>query len=229
LNELAEQYLREALAQHPRDPELLLALSRFEKQQGNVSLSLFDCVRLVPDYSEHEFRELPAEVWSLLYPETYWKLVRRQARLNHLDPYLVMGLIRQESAFNPKATSAANARGLMQMMPHTAAPPPHSSRRPQRLASRRLYDPAYNVRVACRYLRQVIGKFQGNLEESLAAYNAGESRVRQWLHAHPFREPSEFLESIPFRDTRYYVEALMRDAAIYRQMMSGRVAYKRCG
>jgi soluble lytic murein transglycosylase len=227
LNELAEEYLRETLARGPRDPELLLALSRFDKQQGNVSAALFDCVRLVPNYSDYKFTELPREVWRLLYPEAYWNLVRRQARLNRLDPYLVMGLIRQESAFNPKATSVANARGLMQMMPQTAAR--SSSLRRQRLAGRKLYDPGYNIRAACRYLRQVISAFQGNLEESLAAYNAGDSRVRQWLHAHSFRDPPEFLESIPFHDTRYYVEALLRDAAIYRQMIGGRVGYKRCG
>ena len=131
-----------------------------------------------------------------------------------------MGLIRQESAFNPKATSISNARGLMQMLPQTAAY--GLNRRRQRLAGRRLYDPAYNVRVSCRYLCRMIKAFNGNLEESLAAYNAGDSRVREWLRARTFNDPTEFLESVPFRETRSYVEALLRDAAIYRQIMTGR-------
>ena len=227
LNELAEEYLKTALTERPQDPDLLLTLSRFEKEQGNVTAALFDAAKLVPNYTEYEFSDLPAEIWRLLYPNAYWNLVQRQARVNHLDPYLVMGLIRQESAFNPKATSISNARSLMQMLPQTAAY--GRSRRRQRLSGRRLYDPAYNVRVSCRYLRRMIKAFNGNLEESLAAYNAGDSRVREWLRARNFNDPSEFLESVPFRETRYYVEALLRDAAIYRQIMTGAAAYKRCG
>jgi len=68
-----------------------------------------------------DFSDLPQEVWGFLYPQAYWELIERQARLNKLNPYLVMGLIRQESAFNARALSVANARGLMQILPETAA------------------------------------------------------------------------------------------------------------
>jgi soluble lytic murein transglycosylase len=227
LNQLARDYLKAALAEPPQDPELLLTLSRFEREQGNVTAALFEAIKVVPNYSEYDFSDLPAEVWRLLYPLSYWSIVQREARLNHLDPYLVMGLIRQESGFNPKATSDANARGLMQMLPQTAAQ--GLSRRRRRVAGRRLYDPAYNIRVACRYLSRMIKSFNGNLEQSLAAYNAGDSRVREWLRARTFNDPAEFLESVPFRETRHYVEALLRDAAIYRQMLAGSAVYKRCG
>jgi soluble lytic murein transglycosylase len=99
-----------------------------------------------------EFSDLPEEVWDFLYPQAYWKLIQRQARLNKLDPYLVMGLIRQESAFNARALSVANARGLMQVLPETAATA--AAPRALRNAARRLYDPNYNVRVGMRLSRR---------------------------------------------------------------------------
>ncbi len=222
----ARQYLKNILAEQPASPDLLLALSQFEAEQGNHSEALFDARRAVPGYSEYEFPALPKMVWDLLYPQLYWNLVKRQARANSLDGYLVMGLIRQESAFNPQATSVADARGLMQMLPQTATAGLRGRRR--RTAVRKLYDPAYNIRVSCRYLRKLVREFNGNLEEALAAYNAGDSRVKNWLNHHSFREPAEFVETIPFRETRFYVEAVLRDAVIYRALLTGSARFKKC-
>lgn len=226
LDNLAEDYLKAGLSERPASLELRLALSRLEAEQGNASAALFDAIKLAPAYSEVEFAALPKELWNLLYPQAYWKLIERQARANRLDPYLVMGLIRQESAFNPRATSRANARGLMQVLPQTAS----RSRRRARLlaAARRLYDPAYNVRVGCAYLRDMLKTFNGNLEQALAAYNAGDFRVKDWLDKYPFREPAEFVETIPIRDTRAYVQTVLRDAAIYRQLVTGKPKFKKC-
>ena len=166
-----------------------------------------------------EFSDLPQEVWGFLYPQAYWKLIERQARLNKLDPYLVMGLIRQESAFNARALSVANARGLMQILPETAA---HSSRPSRtRTAARRLYDPNYNVRVGCAYLAGLMKEFDGRPELAMAAYNAGDFRVKDWMKKYTFRDSGMFLESIPIPATRTYVELVLRDAEIYRQLLSG--------
>ena len=79
---------------------------------------------------------MPEELWRFLYPQAYWSAVKRDAGTHGVDPYLVMGLIRQESAFDPRALSTANARGLMQLLPETAA---HSHRRSRvRRANQRL-------------------------------------------------------------------------------------------
>jgi soluble lytic murein transglycosylase len=135
-----------------------------------------------------------------------------------------MGLIRQESAFNPRATSSANARGLMQILPQTAS----RSRRGRARVARRLHDPAYNVRFGCRYLRDLLKTFGGDLEQALAAYHAGDFRVKDWLGKYSFREPAEFIETIPIPATRAYVEAVLRDAAIYRQLMGGAAKFAEC-
>ncbi len=226
LTDIAERYLKAVVTDDPSSTEALLALARLETDQEQYGEALFNAKRLVPNYFDYEFSELPRDTWQWLYPRGFWSLVQRQARVNHLDPYLVMALIRQESAFNPKATSVANARGLMQMLPKTATS--GVSRRRRRRVAQRLYDPSYNISVACRYLREVLLAFNGNVEETLAAYNAGDFRVKDWLKERTFREPAEFVESIPFRETRLYVESVLRDEVVYRKLMSGSPKFMTC-
>ncbi|PYV07134.1 MAG: hypothetical protein DMG26_01305 [Acidobacteria bacterium] len=227
LDDLAEQYLKTLLSNRPSGTEVLLALTNLQAEQGELSDALFNAKRLVPNYFEYQSSELPREMWQWLYPRAFWSVVQRQARLNRLDPYLVMALIRQESAFNPKATSVANARGLMQVLPKTAAK--GLSRRRRRGVGQRLYDPAYNIRLACRYFREMLSAFNGNVEQALAAYNAGDFRVKDWLSQRSFRDPPEFVESIPFRETRLYVETVMRDEVVYRRLLSGSPRFMKCG
>jgi len=224
LENLGEQYLLAMLSDRPEATELLLALGRLRAKQRNPSAALLNARRAIPKYAEYEFSEIPPEVWNLLYPRDYWQLVKRQARANGLDPYVVMGLIRQESAFNPRATSSANARGLMQILPQTAS----RTRRGRAREARRLYDPAYNVRFGCRYLRDLLKASEGSFERALAAYHAGDFRVKDWLGKYSFREPAEFTETIPIPATHAYVEAVRRDAAIYRQLLSGTAKFARC-
>ena len=226
LDGLAAQYLKESLVAQPAQPELRFFLSQLEAGQGNVSAAVFEAIKIVPDFPFYEFSELPREMWNLLFPQSYWKLVQRQALANRLDPYLVMGLIRQESAFSARATSSADARGLMQVLPKTAS----RSKRPSRIRSTgtRLYNPTYNIRFGCSYLRSLLKDFDGKPEMALAAYNAGDFRVRDWLKNNSLRDSSEFLEAIPIRATRVYVESVLRDAAIYRQLLTGSAKFAIC-
>jgi len=226
LNDLAEEYLRASLAARPQQPELRFFLSRLEAGQGNVSAGIMDAGKIVPDYPSYQFSELPKEIWGLLFPQNYWSLVQRQARVSGLDPYLVMGLIRQESAFNARATSSANAHGLMQVLPSTASSSKRAAR--VRTAGVRLYNATYNIRFGCAYLRTLLNEFNGKPEPALAAYNAGDFRVRDWMKDTSFRDSSEFLEAIPIHATRAYVEVVLRDAAIYRQLLSGQAKFARC-
>ena len=179
----------------------------------------------MPDYPEYDFPQLPKETWDLLFPRAFWDLVFQQARANRLDSNLVLGVIRQESAFNPQATSSANARGLMQVLPSTAG---GRGKRSRLTAERQLYIPGYNIRFGCHYLAGLIRAFNGNVEEAVAAYNAGDTRVKEWLHGRSFNEPAEFVESIPFRDTRAYVEAVMRDGKIYKGLFANSTKFKKC-
>ncbi len=234
LDSLEESYIERALADHPPDPSsgsfesiaLRLALSRQHREDDRYSMSIHEARRAAPNVMQYDTAELPREIWDLLYPRAFWDLVRSQSRANGLDAYLVMALIRQESGFNPKATSVANARGLMQMLP-VAAGGGGRSRRSRRVAQS-LYNPSYNLKVACRFLRGVLSNFGGKSEFALAAYNAGDSRVKGWLSDHSFDEPAEFVESIPFSETRLYVQTVLRDATIYRTILGGSARFGAC-
>jgi soluble lytic murein transglycosylase len=226
LQDLADEYLKAAVAESAAPAELRLLLARMDAAQKNASGALLDALRIVPAYAQVDFSELPKEVWGFLYPQPYWRLVQRQARANRLDPYMVMGLIRQESAFNPRALSRANARGLMQILPETAARSHRASR--MRSAARRLYDPVYNVRTGCAYLREMMKTFDNRPELALAAYHAGDFRVKDWLAKTSFQDPVMFLESIPIPATRSYVELVLRDAEIYRQLLTGSPRFAVC-
>ena len=128
---------------------------------------------------------------------------------------LTSGLIKQESAFSPEARSGANAVGLMQLLPKTARRTAREAR--VGYARRRLFDPDYNIHLGTIYLSGLLKGF-GGVEAALAAYNAGEDHVAAWTSGQNYREPAEFVDSIPFTETREYVEIVTRNADIYRRL-----------
>lgn len=224
LDDLARQDLQARLEKHPNSPALVIALSRFEAEQGRTDHALHIAKRMVPDYYSQQFSELPREMWQLLFPKSHTSVIRRYAAINHLDPYLVMGLIRQESGFNARATSPADARGLMQVLASTIT----RSRRYRSSVGRRLYEPAYNVRFGCAYLRKLLKRYDGNVAEALAAYNAGPTNVDQWLSRRTFRDQQEFVESVPFPATRVYLKAVFADSGVYQKLVKGSVKFAEC-
>jgi soluble lytic murein transglycosylase len=127
----------------------------------------------------------------------------------------VASLIRQESEFDPSVISYANAYGLMQLLPSVGKAMAREEGMP-RFQTFQLLDPQTNIRLGCRYLRQTLDKFGGVQEYALAAYNAGDSRVVDWQSAGPYQGMDEFVESIPFTQTREYVEAILRNEETYR-------------
>ena len=136
---------------------------------------------------------------------------------NGLDPYLVASLIRQESEFNPSAISYANAWGLMQLLPSVGKALARAEGMTH-FETYQLLDPETNIRLGTRYLRQTLDNFGGVPEYALAAYNAGDSRVEDWQAAGPYSGIDEFVESIPFTQTREYVQAILRNIEIYREI-----------
>ena len=226
LDSVAGEYLKMAVTEGTASAELRLLLAQVDAAKKNAPVALFDAIKVAPAYARMDFSELPEEVWDFLYPQSYWKLIQRQARANHLDPPLVMGLVRQESAFNAGALSTADARGLMQVLPETAAHSRSASR--LRSTGQRLYDPAYNVRVGCAYLKTLMKAFNNQPELAMAAYHAGDFRVRDWMGKGSFQDSTLFLESIPIQATRSYVELVLRDAEIYRQLLAGSPRFAVC-
>ena len=163
-----------------------------------------------PNYFALDIPDLPRKYWQALFPKAYWSDLKRSAAANGLDPYLVASLIRQESEFNPNAVSRANAVGLMQLLPKTGKAVAKQVKMKRYTASQ-LYTPAVNMQLGTRYFRGMVDRFGGSFEYALAAYNAGSDRVEDWLSQGKYRDPQEFVESIPFTETREYVESILRN------------------
>jgi len=183
---------------------------------GRYDMAIEVLKRAVPNYFAVDLPSLPRPYWEALFPKAYWMDLKKFASSNALDPYLVAALIRQESEFNPSAVSRANAVGLMQLLPKVGK----SVARQEKLkhfSTTQLFTPGINLQLGTRYFRGMVDKF-GSFEYALAAYNAGAERVQDWQGQGKFRDAPEFVESIPFTETREYVQAILRNANVYRQL-----------
>jgi soluble lytic murein transglycosylase len=213
LHDLADSELRFGAKTDAEQPHLLaLELAR-------AMPSPFHALRImksfIGDYLSIPFDRAPLRFWQMLFPLPYRDDVVRNANSRNLDPYSVAALIRQETEFNPDAHSHADAYGLMQLVPATG----RMMGRQQGIAistTKTLLNPAINIQLGTQYLRSQLDHWGGNWAETLAAYNAGPGRVKEWLTWSDYREPAEFVESIPFTETREYVQAVLRNAEMYR-------------
>jgi len=156
------------------------------------------------------------ENFRLYFPVLERETLISSSKENGLDPVLVAALIRQESSFNPQATSPAGARGLMQLMPAVG----------KDLAAAKgigpwdpdmLYQPATNIKLGTAHLSGLVHKYP-EVVKSLAAYNAGESRVEKWSTKAGASDPEVFTERIPFVETRDYVRIILRNRAYYQAL-----------
>ena len=172
--------------------------------------------RAVPNYFAMDIPALPRSYWEALFPRPYWTDLKRFSTRNELDPFLVASLIRQESEFNAGAVSRKNAVGLMQLLPGTGKKVAREEKL-RHFNANQLFTPGVNLQLGTRYFRTMVDKF-GSFEYALAAYNAGSDRVEDWLSVGKYRDPQEFVESIPFTETREYVQAILRNANVYRQL-----------
>ena len=172
---------------------------------------------LAPDYLALPLDAAPRPFWELLFPLPYRGDLFQNAQALGLDPYLVAGLVRQESEFDPRAVSRSRAYGLTQVRPGTGR---EFARKAgiSRFSSRLLYQPAANLKIGSAILRSMLDRHNGKLEPTLAAYNAGPNRATEWLGWYTYREPAEFVEAIPFTETRDYVQAVLRNADVYRRL-----------
>jgi soluble lytic murein transglycosylase len=153
---------------------------------------------------------LTHESLRLLYPKPFFEEIDN--RSPHLDTALILGLARQESSFDPSATSRANARGLFQILPSTA-------RGIKKLKKNELYDYAQNIEVGSRYVLRLVDFFGGSVEKALASYNAGQGTIRKWEGRYDFAPDIQlFLDMMPYRETREYVPSILRNAYWYHRL-----------
>jgi soluble lytic murein transglycosylase len=190
--------------------------ARMYQDAGRYDAAIQVFKRTVPNYFAVDLPTLPRPYWESLFPKPFWPDLKKFSSQNALDPYLVASLIRQESEFNPSAVSKRNAVGLMQLLPKTGKNVAREEKL-RHFAPSQLLTPAVNLQLGTRYFREMVDKF-GAFEYALAAYNAGSNRVDDWLGQGKYRDPQEFVESIPFTETREYVQAILRNANVYRQL-----------
>ncbi|MFL6417335.1 MAG: transglycosylase SLT domain-containing protein [Bryobacteraceae bacterium] len=175
-----------------------------------------------PGYLYMPFEQAPVKFWQLAFPIPYRPSIAERSRQQGLDPFFVAALIRQESEFNAAVISHANAYGLMQVLPSTGK---QLARRVgvKRFSAPQLLSPDRNIQLGTLYVRDLMNRFGGQEEYVLASYNAGPSRAKLWQTWGPFREQAEFVESIPFHETRTYVQVVLRNADTYRRLYAGTV------
>jgi soluble lytic murein transglycosylase len=195
------------------------SVAEIYNEQGSYIHAIETLKRAVPGYFAAEIPQIPRPVWETLFPRPFWEELKRDSAANRLDPHLVASLIRQESEFNPAAISRANAMGLMQLLP-TVGKGMAKEMKIRHFSSDQLLVADTNLRLGTRYFRHIVDHYDGQVEYALAAYNAGEDRVSDWRRNGNFADVEEFVESIPFTETRDYVQAIMRNAVIYKLLYS---------
>ncbi len=219
LEDLAEAELRFAAKNDPAIQANVVALEVAEiaNRRGAPESAVRHIKAVYPDYLYLPPGGAPDRFWRLVFPLPYRIAVERHCGTYSLDPFLFAGLIRQESEFDPKIVSHASAYGLSQVLPSTARGMARSLGIP-RFRTSMLLEPNTNLRFGTAILRRYLNQYDGNMEAALASYNGGPNRVRRWLDANQYREPAEFIESIPLNETRNYVQLVLRNAEIYRRL-----------
>jgi soluble lytic murein transglycosylase len=190
--------------------ERLLALGAALRERGQSSRAIRIGTRLVNQGVTDE------RAYRLMYPVIHGEALEADARERELDPALVAALIRQESWFEPRATSPAGARGLMQVMPSVGAQIARALDYPVWDAAL-LYQPDVNVELGTTHLADLFRTYD-RVEHILAAYNAGGTRVERWRTKRGVDDPEVFTERIPFVETRDYVRIVLRNRELYRAL-----------
>ncbi|EIC29671.1 MULTISPECIES: transglycosylase SLT domain-containing protein [Methylomicrobium] len=162
-----------------------------------------------------------ADYWddlALRFPVGYLEQVRNNALRHNLDPAVVLGVIRQESMLDSHAESAVGALGLMQVMPKTGR---QIAREIQQdlVTDASLFDPDVNIRLGSYYFKKLLQRFNGHVALAAAAYNAGPARATKWLPNAGAMPADIWVETIPFRETRKYVAAVLSYAVIYQHRL----------
>jgi soluble lytic murein transglycosylase len=206
----------QAAADGGRAPWATLQIARMFRETEGHHRAMRVLKSAVPGYFSLQVDDLPREVWEFLFPRVYWDELSKHSAENELDAFTVASLIRQESEFNRYAVSHANAYGLMQLLPGTARKVARQVKL-RGFHTGRLTEPDVNLQLGTRYFKNMLQEFDGTLEFALAAYNAGPHRVVKWRQQ-TYRDIPEFVESIPFTETREYVQAIVRGRAVYQQL-----------
>ncbi len=185
-------------------------------KRGELRAGINVMKRAYPQYLAAGGEKLPAELLKVLFPINYWPLIKHYANEHQLDPYLVAALIAQESTFTADVKSAANAYGLMQLLPSTGRQYARMLKLPK-FSLALLTTAEQNIKMGTAYFADLVKQF-GGTHFALATYNAGPSRIAKWIAAKPGLERDEFIDDIPFPETQNYVKRILGTAEDYRRL-----------
>jgi soluble lytic murein transglycosylase len=216
LDQEAARELAWLIERYSKDRAVLVDLSALLSEAGAYYHALRVARVHFRDSLEKGGDSVPWALWGVAYPTVYLPTIRVHAG-DAVDPYLVAAIIREESQYDAQAVSRVGAVGLMQVMPATA----QAVAKKQGFAEvgrDELFDQETNIRVGVRYLDQLLQQFSGNVLQAVAAYNAGPQAVSAWIAKNGQKEPDEFVELIPYQETRQYVKRVLRSYREYHRL-----------
>ena len=196
------------------DKEVSIMLASILSSLGEYSRAMYTIRPYIQSLKSDNGYVADNRLWPLIYPAGYSDLITKYAVRNNLDPFLVYAIIREESWFNKEAVSPAGALGLMQLMPGTAKRVAKES-----YAGREsLFDPEVNIELGTRFFSERLSQFDGNIFLAIASYNAGPEAVEKWMNELDGVELDEFIEDIPYKETREYVKKVFRSYMEYNRL-----------
>jgi soluble lytic murein transglycosylase len=218
------------------DQDAAKELASLPDRYGKDRAVIMDLCGLLSEVGEHHqalrlarlyFREpiergtgggVPGRLWSVAYPTAYLPLIRTYA--GSVDPFLAAAIIREESQYDIRALSRVGAVGLMQVMPATAQIMAKKNGGGD-VGREELFDHETNIRFGVKYLGQLLQQFSGNVTQVVASYNAGPQAVSGWMTKYADKDPDEFVEMIPYLETRQYVKRVLRSYREYLRLFGG--------
>ncbi len=214
LPDLALSELRGGIRIYPAERALRYVMSRIFEIEDDYYGVIATLRQAFPDYNDRPADSLPEEIWQLLFPVKHWTVISLQASKYQVDPNLVLGIIRQESAFKEGARSAANARGLMQVLPSTGRVVARQAG-VTRYTVKKLYSAETNIVLGLHHFSSLLQQYGNSEELALAAYNAGSDRADLWSREFGLTDMAEFVDRIPFSETRNYIKQVITNQAHY--------------
>lgn len=212
----AERFLRRV-----RDVEGQTMVADMLSQLGAHHMAFRTAARITADGGALETGEPWAwRAWRHAYPSAYDRAVKVAEQAHDLDGQLVLSIMRTESHYRPWVRSPAGARGLMQLMPNTAKAIGRQAEGGRAHAAR-FKNPDSNIWLGAWYLKKLMGRFDNQLPAAIGAYNAGPRAMDRWLEDFAGRPMDEFVERIPYRETRRYVRRVLETLMVYRRLYGG--------
>lgn len=199
---------------YSREPDVLMVLATMLNEVGAHHHALRLARARFRDQLERTGGVVDPSLWKVAYPTGLLPTIKGQG-VNGVDPYLVAAIIREESQYDRQAVSRVGAIGLMQVMPGTASNVARRLGIPP-VGRDDLFDQETNIQIGVHYVEQLLEQFSGNVALTVASYNAGPVVVGSWAALHPGRSQDEFIELIPYQETRQYVKRVLRS---YREYM----------